>query len=91
MIKELWSFVKSIFSEDGQGSFSRMAQGFIVLMTCGWVTHVVWKTHAIPDLGGVSVFIGTGALGHYGLNKAESIVGAFRGKNTDSGQGKDGQ
>lgn len=72
-------FLREVFSEGGQGSFSRVAQGVIVLSVVGWVWYLVVKNHALPDLGGPSLFIGTGAAGHYGINKASDIVASFRG------------
>lgn len=79
IIQKLVAFLKEVFSEDGQGSFSRVASGFIVLATCGWVTYVVARTHSIPDLAGPSGFIGVGSVGHYATNKLPDIVSAFRG------------
>jgi hypothetical protein len=78
VIQKLVAFLKEVFSEDGQGSFSRIASGFIVLATCGWVTYVVARTRTIPDLSGPSLFLGTGAA-HYGLNKLPDIVEKFKG------------
>ena len=74
----LLKFFREVFSEDGQGSFSRVAQGSIVLGVIVWVTYLVLKNHALPDLGGPSLFIGTGAAGHYGINKASDIIAAFK-------------
>lgn len=71
-------FVKEVFSENGQGSFSRVAQGSIVFAVIGWVTYLVLKTHSMPDLSGPSLFVGTGAAGHYGINKAQDMITAFR-------------
>jgi hypothetical protein len=83
-MKELFKFFRSVLSEsDGTGSWSRCGSLLIVLFTLGWVTHVVCKTHAIPDLGGATGFmtVGTGAL--YGTNKLSSIVSAVTGKGKD--------
>lgn len=87
-IKQLVAFFKEVFSEDGRGSFSRVIQGFIVVMTCLWVTYVVLRTRAIPDLSGCALFIGTGAI-HYGVGKMAGIVSAFKtpaDKSTENGQ-----
>lgn len=86
-LKQLVAFFKEVFSEDGRGSFSRVIQGFIVLMTCSWVTYVVLRTRAIPDLSGCALFIGTGAI-HYGVGKMAGIVDAFKGKSTENVQTK---
>ena len=86
-LKQLVAFFKEVFSEGGQGSFSRVIQGFIVVMTCSWVTYVVFRTRAIPDLTTPAMFIGAGSL-HYMTNQAAGIVSAFKGKSTENGQGQ---
>ncbi len=74
------SFLREVFSEDGQGSYSRLAAGAIVLSVLSWVTYLVFKNHAIPDLTGPSWFLVTGTGIHYGTNKAPDIMAAFRNK-----------
>lgn len=81
-IKQLIAFFREVFSEDGRGSFSRVIQGFIVVMTCSWVSYVVLRTRAIPDLTTPAVFIGAGGL-NYMTGKAAA---AFKGKTTDTAQ-----
>ena len=72
------TFLKGVFSEsDGTPSYGRLSSGAITLFTCAWVTHVVLKTHAIPDLGGPAMFVGVGSGAQYGVNK---VVTAFSGK-----------
>lgn len=71
------AFLKSVFSEEGEGSFSRVAQGAVVFSTLFWISYLVVKNHVMPDLNGPSLFIGTGAVGHYGINKASEIISAF--------------
>lgn len=83
-IKKFFAFVRSVFSEGGEGSYSRVAAGAIVVATVAWVSHVVWHTHAIPDLTGPSAFLTVGAGTHYGLNKASDIISAIKGQNNDS-------
>jgi hypothetical protein len=78
VIQKLVAFLREVFSEGGQGSFSRVIQGLIVLSTCGWVTYVVLRTRAIPDLGGPATFVGAGSL-HYMTNKLPDIMNAFKG------------
>lgn len=85
-IHSFFSFWKSVFSEDGEGSYSRCAAGTVVIAAVAWVTHVVWKTNAIPDLTGISAFVVSCAGVHYGLNKASEIVGAFKGTNGPTDQ-----
>jgi hypothetical protein len=74
-----FAFLKSVFSEnDGTGSFSRVAGGIIVCFTVGWVTHVVWRTHIVPDLTGPAAFLAAGSGSTYGINKLDGIVRAAR-------------
>lgn len=59
-------FLKGVFSEaDGTPSFSRIATAILVGFACGWVTHIVWHKHEMPDLLGLSAFITV----LYGVNK----------------------
>jgi hypothetical protein len=65
------SFWRGVFCEaDGTPSFSRVATGLIVAFALGWVTHLVWHNNALPDFGGLVMFIG--AL--YGVNKISAAV-----------------
>lgn len=63
-------FFVGIFSDNGQPSFSRLATGFIVAFSIGWVTHLVLHNHALPDFAGLALFIGT----LYGANVAGNIL-----------------
>ena len=84
-MRSLFSFLKSVLSEsDGTGSWTRLGSCLIVLSTLGWITHVVWKTHAIPDLGGATAFMTTGSGVMYGTNKLSSVVSAITGKGKDA-------
>ena len=71
------TFLKDLFSESSTASFGRVGAGVALVSSIGWVSWVVYKSNAIPDLGGVSLFIGT----LYGLSKAGSVAQAFGGKN----------
>ncbi len=65
-------FWRGVFCEsDGTPSFSRVATGLIVAFALGWATHLVWRNNALPDFGGLVMFIG--AL--YGVNKLSAAVG----------------
>jgi hypothetical protein len=64
-------FWKGVFSDNGSPSFSRVATGLIVAFSCGWVTHIVWTSHALPDFAGLALFIGT----LYGLNRMAGLFG----------------
>lgn len=73
MDKPFW---RRVFSEpDGTPSFSRVATGLIVAFSLGWVTSLVRMNHALPDFGGLVLFIG--AL--YGVNKIGAAVAAGKG------------
>lgn len=75
----MFTFLKSVFSEEGEGSYSRCASGALVLATIVWVSHVVLKTHALPDLTGPSAFIVTSVGTHYGINKGASLLTTLKG------------
>jgi hypothetical protein len=80
-MKDLVKFLRSVFSEsDGTGSWSRLGSLFLTVAIIGWVTHVVLKTHAIPDLGGPAGFLAAGNGSLYGTNQLKSIVSAITGK-----------
>lgn len=74
------AFVKSVFSDNGVGSFSRCGAGAVVFAVLAWISYVVLKTKAIPELQGPSLFMATGVGICYGTNKASEIVAAFKGK-----------
>ncbi len=78
--ESLCAFVKSVFSDAGQGSSSRVLSGAVVFATLGWVSYVVFKTKTIPDLGGPSMFMASGVGICYGTNKAADMISAFKGK-----------
>ncbi len=64
-------FLRQLFSEEsGKASFSRSASYLALTASIVWVTNVVMHTHAIPDLAGVALFIGT----LYGLGKAGAVI-----------------
>lgn len=63
-------FLKQLFSESGAASFSRVASCIALLSSCAWVTYIVWRTHALPSLEGIAVFISS----FYGLGKAGETV-----------------
>jgi hypothetical protein len=76
----LFQFIKSVFSEEGEGSYSRCSAGCIVMGTLVWVSYVVWKNHSIPDLTGPATFLTSGTACTYGVNKASDIIGAIKGQ-----------
>jgi hypothetical protein len=74
------AFIKSVFSDNGVGSSSRVLSGAVVFSTLFWITYVVFKTKTIPDLGGPSMFMATGVGVFMGTNKAADMISAFKGK-----------
>lgn len=67
------NFLRGVFSDNGQPSFSRCASGVIVLSVLVWTSHVIFKTHALPDMGGISLFMSTSVGTLYGTNKLGSM------------------
>lgn len=65
MKDKILSFVKSTFSEsDGTGSASRVLAGTSVTAVLTWVTYVVIKNGALPDLSGAALFLSAGFSGY---------------------------
>lgn len=75
-------FVRSVFSDNGTGSFSRVTSFLVVASVLGWITRVVFKTNAIPDLSGAAMFLTTGVGVLYGTNKLPAIIDAVKGKDS---------
>lgn len=75
-------FIKDMFSESDKASFGRFGAFIALIASIGWVSWVVYNNKAIPDLGGVSLFIGT----LYGLSKAGTVVQSFSNQGQDTGQ-----
>ena len=64
------SFWRGVFSEqDGTPSFSRVATAFLVSGAIAWVTVIVARTHELPSLDGLALFMGT----LYGTNILGSV------------------
>jgi hypothetical protein len=73
--KNLYSFLKETVSEaNGSASFGRMAAAAIVTFTLGWITYLVLKTHAMPDLAGPTLFLSSGTSATYGANKVAGVI-----------------
>lgn len=70
------SFFRELLSDSGAVSFGRMGALVALAASCLWVSWVVYKTSALPDLGGVALFIGT----LYGLSKAGETVQWMKGE-----------
>jgi len=74
MRDKIFAYLKSTFSEsDGTGSASRLLAGGGVLSAIVWVSYVVFRTKALPDLSGVSLWLGTSFSG-YGMNKLSGAI-----------------
>ena len=70
------TFLKGVLSEStGEPSFGRLGAAGVILSTLFWISYVVIKTHAIPELSGPSLFLTTGTGATYGANK---VAGAFK-------------
>lgn len=79
------SFFREVFSEDGEGSASRVMMLVHGLAGIGWITHVVVHSHTVPDaatLAGVTAF----SSAPYAINKfhagVASIAEAIRPKSS---------
>ena len=73
MKDKLFAYLKSAVSEaDGKGSLTRLGAAGGVLSAIVWVSYVVFKTHALPDLTGASLWLGASFSG-YGMNKITSM------------------
>lgn len=81
----LMSHLKEALSEDGQGSYSRYCGAASVVASIAWVTYLVFKNHALPDLGGVAGFIASGNAA-YAANQAKNAVNKIRGTDQNGQQ-----
>jgi hypothetical protein len=79
-IQAFLAFIKSVFSDGGNGSFSRCGAAVIIGATISWVSYLVLKNHAIPDLQGPTWFMSSGVGMLYGTNKASDLITAWRQK-----------
>ncbi len=69
-------FFLQLFSESGEASFSRTGSFLSLLFSCGWVSYIVWRTHALPSFEGLTFFI----VSLYGLGKAGETLQRLTGK-----------
>lgn len=70
------SFWREVFSEGGQGSFSRVASGFHTAGALAWISHFVMHTHSLPDattLTGLAAFV----ISPYGASKVSGAISSF--------------
>jgi hypothetical protein len=69
LFEKFFGFIKSAFSEpDGSGSSSRLLAGACVVALIVWVSYLVFKNHAMPDLGGAALFL-TASFSGYAVNQ----------------------
>jgi hypothetical protein len=68
-------FFEQLFSDSGAASFSRVGSFLALVSACGWVSYIVWETHALPSFEGLTVFIAS----LYGLGKAGETVQRYLG------------
>jgi hypothetical protein len=69
-------FISQLFSESGEASYGRTASFLTLLVAIGWISYLVWKTHELPHLEGITVFIST----LYGLSKTGETLQRVLGK-----------
>lgn len=50
-------FLKKLFSETGEVSFGRVGAFLALIAAIVWISHVVIKTHALPALDGITLFV----------------------------------
>jgi hypothetical protein len=79
MREKLMGYFRSAFSEpNGTGSSTRLLAGGGVLSAIVWVSYIVFKTKALPDLTSASLWLGASFSG-YGMGK---ISDAFQRKDS---------
>jgi hypothetical protein len=69
-------WVRQVFSENGQGSWSRVQSAMHMVGCMGWVTHFVVHTHTLPDamtLTGLTAFV----TAPYAAGKAAGALSTF--------------
>jgi hypothetical protein len=86
MFKELVAFGKGVISEGGSGSFGRVGATAIVVCSLIWVSYIVFKNGALPDLSGVSLFLSSGVSATYGASKVAGVITAKNNPPTTEGK-----
>lgn len=69
-------FYRHVFSASGEASFGRAASFLALVVAISWISYIVWETHQLPSLEGVTMFIST----LYGLSKTGETVQRVLGK-----------
>ena len=68
------AFIKGVFMDCGQPSFSRCASGLIVLASVGWVTFLVCKDGKMPDMAGITAYVSAALAVLYSANKVANAI-----------------
>jgi hypothetical protein len=77
MLDKLKKVIREIHSEPGNGTLSwgRIAATASLVAAITWVTRLVFQTHALPSLEGISGFV----VAPYMANKVSTAVQSFSG------------
>ena len=73
MVKNIVTFIRNAFSNNGTPSSSRLLAGATVASTLMWVTYLVFKNGQLPDLTSAAVFIAAGFSG-FGVSKLSEAI-----------------
>ena len=67
-------FFHQLLTDDGKWSFGRIGSGLIIVFSIYWITFLVLKNHAVPDVSGLAILIGV----PYGLSKGAAVAAGFQ-------------
>lgn len=70
--------LKEVLSENGVGSYSRYSGFLIVIAVIVWVSYLVIRNHAFPDMAGPTAFL-AGGQAQYAANQVKLVVAAVKG------------
>ena len=73
-----WTFIKEALSDDGKADVGKICSVLITISVLTWVFLFLLKHWALPDLTGPATFMGIGTASHYGINKVNDIVAAYK-------------
>lgn len=74
-------FWQGVFRDgDGVSSSSRLLTALVVIVTLAWVTMIVARTTALPELKPVESFLTATILSLYGVSRISQAVTAIVGK-----------
>lgn len=78
-----WSqnFWKGLLREsDGTPSTSRLGSLVTLIAALVWISYLVFKTHAVPDVSGFEHFVVGVVASLYGVNKVSTTIGQVFGQ-----------